>query len=100
MVPNIIEKLIDYYIEKEKTSHNDYCYYTHTECDNNVTEFEGLSNSNKIGIYTNLEPLDAKIILKILDALYQKNFYLFDGSSLGDLGEDTEYENVIEISIQ
>jgi hypothetical protein len=53
-------------------------YFVHQEFDSNVTDFEGLSNDNKIVLKSSLAYLDIFIIMKFFQMIYDDNYYLFE----------------------
>ena len=75
---NLIKKIFAHYIELEKNSSNNILYYTHTEFDSNVTEFEGLCNSNKIVLATKLDKHHIPAIMQIFKSIYSNNFWIFE----------------------
>jgi hypothetical protein len=77
---NLVKQILSYYIQLEQTCEsNPILYYTHTEFDSNVTEFEGLSNSNKIVLATKLDKKYIPGIMRLFQTIYDNNFYMFEG---------------------
>lgn len=72
---NLLEKIIDHYINQETLSNAVFRYVLHTTADDNLTKFEKLSINNQIGVYTNLCDIDSKIILMILQMLFSRNYF-------------------------
>lgn len=82
-IKTLLKKILQYYVEKEnKIKNTEYMFYIHTEFDSNVTEFEGLSNENKILLKSKLQIVDIPIILKIFQCIYDKNYFIFKEESL------------------
>ena len=73
-----VKKILQYYVKKENNIKNtEYIFYIHTEYDSNVTDFERLSNENKILLKSKLQIVDISIILKIFQCIYDKNYIIF-----------------------
>jgi hypothetical protein len=87
----LLIELLKLYKKLEMNSLLEYKYYTHTEMDSNVTEFEGLSNSNKIVFKTKLESKYVPTIMKIFQSIYDDNPIIFDFNEEIYLMEETEY---------
>ena len=51
---------------------------------NIVTDFDALSNVNKLVLTTNLEPVDVLLIMDIFQAIYDNNYYKFDEYDFDD----------------
>jgi hypothetical protein len=77
-IQSLILNMLNFYVQKENNLQTEYMYYTHSEYDTSLTEFEGLSNDKRIGIYTNLNKIDATIILQLFQSLYDNNYFLFE----------------------
>jgi hypothetical protein len=71
----IAKNILQEYIKIENNLTDDYQYYCHTEFDSNVTEFEGLSNSNKIVLKSRLDVKYIPIIMRIFHNIYEKNYW-------------------------
>jgi hypothetical protein len=78
----LVEEVLNYYIKKEEGSDKKYKYYALLECDSNTTDFECLSNNNRIFLHTNLEKQDIVILLEIFRCVYDKNCWIFDINEL------------------
>lgn len=77
---SLIKNILTFFLEKENSedfSNNKSRYYTHTEIDSNVTNFEALSNANRLVFKSKLEPLQVSLILSIFQAIYDKNYFKF-----------------------
>jgi hypothetical protein len=62
---------------------NSIKYYTHSETDeDNMTKFDYLSNNNLIGIVCRLNPIQASVVLRIFQALYDNNYWFFERENL------------------
>lgn len=85
------KELLKLYKKLEMNSSLEYKYYTHTEMDSNVTEFEGLSNSNKIVFKTKLESKYVPTIMKIFQSIYDDNPLIFDLNEEIYLMEEIEH---------
>ena len=81
-IKEIIDNILKYYIKLEKdldlNENKSKSYYFNNEFDSNVTSFEALSNANQLGIFTNLDEVDAEIVIKILHCILLQNFFKFD----------------------
>lgn len=75
---NLIKEILSHYEELDNHSSNQIKYYCHTEFDSNVTEFEGLSNCNKIVLKSKLNTIHIPGIMKIFQAIYDNNYYMFE----------------------
>ena len=67
MYKNLINKLLEYYINKSSQLNQLYKYIVYRTSDDNLCLFEKLSINNQIGIITNLSDFDNRIILFILN---------------------------------
>lgn len=77
----LIKQILAHYIELEKSCEsNPTLYYTHTEWDSHVSEFEGLSNSNKIVLESKLDKKFIPGIMAIFQSIYDNNFWKFETS--------------------
>jgi hypothetical protein len=100
---NLIQ-ILSYYalVDTDLAQKNSIKYYTHSESDeDNITKFDHLSNNNLIGIVCRLNPIQATIILRIFQALYDNNYWFFERENLAfcmDLPK-SEITNIID-SIQ
>jgi hypothetical protein len=61
-----------------QNQHNDYIYYCHTEFDSNTTEFESLSNANKIVLKTKLNKNYIPGIMRLFQCIYDNNYWIFE----------------------
>ena len=87
----LIDNILKYYQNLENESTGEIKYYCHTEFDSNVTEFEGLSNSNKIILKTKLSVNFISGLMKIFQAIYDDNYYFFeDENILYEIYDDLE----------
>lgn len=74
----LILNILNYYKEKENSVLNKtYKYYANTEFDSNVTDFEALSNGNRLLLYTCLNPTDVFLLVQIFRSIYDNNYYYF-----------------------
>ncbi len=94
----LIENVIAILMEKEaKMKEKDYRYYSNVEFDNNnLTEFEELSNRNMILVKTKLRNEQrVSALINVLRAKYEKYFWRFDPVEqigiLDDLSENETY---------
>jgi hypothetical protein len=102
----LIKQILTHYIELEKSCEsNPTLYYTHTEWDSHLTEFEGLSNSNKIVFESKLDKKFIPGIMGIFQSIYDNNFWKFEDTEwvedcvYGDLDpSDPEYPSETFIS--
>ena len=77
----LIEDILLYYINLEQECEdNELLYYVHGECDSCVTNFEGLSNLNKIVVATKLDKRHIASIMGIFQKIYDKNLWWFEES--------------------
>lgn len=75
----LIRNILTFYIDYEDACNsNPTLYYVHREFDSNVTEFEGLSNSNKIVLKTKLDIKLIPGIMHIFQQIYDNNYYMFE----------------------
>lgn len=95
----IAKNVLQEYVKIENNITNNYQYYCHTEFDGSVTEFEGLSNSNKIVLKSRLNIKYIPIIMSIFQNIYDKNYWhlsengFLDDSFTGyDLVNDERFE--------
>ncbi len=89
----LITDLLGYYIEKSSNSNEPYKYAVNRTSDDNLILFEKLSINNQIGIYTNLSAFDTKIVLLILEAVYSKNYGMFEKDFMQDILYDNDITN-------
>ena len=80
-IKDLIKNILEHYVELEGQSNNKILYYCHNEFDSNVTEFEGLSNCNKIVLKSKLSKKYIPIIMLIFQAIYDDNYYMFEDTS-------------------
>ncbi len=93
----MMKSLLNKYIEKESTLDSEYKYYCHN-CGNPETEFQHLSNCNKIVLKTRLEPIYISTIMLLFESIYSNNYCDFeDESILYDWIQDKNLENEISI---
>lgn len=76
----LAKKILQEYSKLEETrdtldTYYSYLYYCHTEFDSNVTEFEGLSNSNKIVVKSKLNSKYMPIVMQIFQNIYDNNYW-------------------------
>lgn len=76
----LIKNILNKYIEYEMESNLDYKYYCHREIDSNVTNFEGLSNCNKIVIKSKLNHKQMSTIMILFQCIYDSNYYIFENT--------------------
>lgn len=69
------KKILQEYVKIEESLDNSYNYYCHTEYDSNVTEFEGLSNSNKIVLKSKINSKYIPIIIGLFQDIYDNNYW-------------------------
>jgi hypothetical protein len=82
-IKTLVKNILLYYKEKEEKDEKekDFVskkYFVHSEFDSNVTEFEGLSNENRILFYSSLNYIDVFVIMHLFQNIYDDNYYLFD----------------------
>lgn len=75
---HLIKEILTHYEELDSQSSNETKYYCHTEFDSNVTEFEGLSNCNKIMLKTKLNTIHIPGLMRIFQAIYDNNYNMFE----------------------
>ncbi len=73
----LIARIFDYMLQKEATFQTSPLYYTRTEFDSNTTLFEEMSNCNLIGLKTNLNESDARVLLNIMQMTVDNNLWMF-----------------------
>jgi hypothetical protein len=89
----LIKNLLQYYLIKSSQLNTPIRYVVYRISDDNLTLFEKLSINNQIGIITNLSDIDSNIILKLLESLYSKNYYIFEKDFIQDVLYDSDIEN-------
>ena len=73
-IRKLILNLLEYYTCKEiRNNKNDYYYYS-VNLKNYDSEFMCLLNEKKIGLYSNLNKIDLKIIFRLLQMLYERDY--------------------------
>lgn len=82
---NLIKEILTHYEELDSQSSNEIKYFCHNEYDSNVTEFEGLSNSNKIVLKTKINLIHIPAIMKIFQGIYDNNYYMFETSEFAEM---------------
>lgn len=80
----LIKNILNKYIEYEGTTSNTCKYYCHTEFDSCVSNFEGLSNSNKIVIKTKIDIKFLPSIIKLFQCIYDSNYWIFEDDAFID----------------
>lgn len=73
-----------------------YKYYTNTECDSNVSDFEALSNANRLVLYSNLECIDIQLLMSIFRTIWDDNYRRFsetDNMLINDVSKNTAKKN-------
>lgn len=75
------KKILQEYAKIEESLDNSYTYYCHTEYDSNVTEFEGLSNSNKIVLKSKINSKYIPIIIGLFQDIYDNNYWRLSKSN-------------------
>jgi hypothetical protein len=73
---NLIKSILIHYQSLEIDS--TIKYYAHNECDSNVTEFEGMSNSRRIVLATSLNINFVHVIMRIFQCVYDSNYWVFE----------------------
>ena len=84
----LIDNILKYYQNLENESTGEIKYYCHTEFDSNVTEFEGLSNSNKIILKTKLSVNFISGLMKIFQAIDSFSIFLTSFMALQSLSSE------------
>ena len=75
----LVKNILKFYLEVE--TDNPIKYYTNTEFDSNVTDFEALSNGNRLVLKSNLDARSSELVVRIFQAVYDKNYVYFTESS-------------------
>lgn len=87
-IKKLIDKILNHFHEKEQIiTDKQIRYYCNNEFDSNQTEFEKLSNQRALVLKSKLHKNEVSVIMSIFNALYSKNFWIF---------EDNEYQNIDE----
>jgi len=104
-IKNIIREILLYLNEMESKSTENYLYWTNVECDSNVTLFEGLSNENRLVLYSNLKPIYIRIILSLFQNIFDDNYNIFDRKDLAlfdyldNVDDELLHKNNISLNI-
>lgn len=77
-IQNLVKRLLMLLIEKEKKSSNPKFYWTFDEFDSNNTPFEELANARLIVVRTKLSKKYVKVVKIIFQAIYDKNYWIFE----------------------
>ncbi len=92
---NLIKSILIHYQSLEIDS--TIKYYAHNECDSNVTEFEGMSNSRRIVLATSLDIKFVHVIMRIFQCVYDSDYWVFeDIESTSDL-DDIDSDSLLEL---
>jgi hypothetical protein len=75
MIKELVKNILTHYKNKEETEEGEYLFFTHTEFDSNVTNFEGLSNENRIVLQSSLNKIDVLLIMRLFQSVYDDNYY-------------------------
>jgi hypothetical protein len=85
-----LENLLEF-TTRSQNQINNYIYYCHSEFDSNTTEFESLSNANKIVLKTKLNKKYVPGIMRLFQCIYDNNYWIFeDNSWFGATYDDSE----------
>lgn len=79
----LAQNILNYYseLEQKKMEQNPflkYKYYVNTEFDSNVTDFESLSNGNRLVFKSCLPAKDVYLLMKLFHAIYEDNYWMFE----------------------
>jgi hypothetical protein len=78
MIKELVKNILTHYKNKEDTEGGKYLFFTHTECDSNLTDFEGFSNENRIVLKSSLNKNDVLLIMRLFQSVYDDNYWVFD----------------------
>ena len=92
----LIKNILDHYVELELQSTSEYKLWCNSEFDSNVTEFERLSNMKLINVKTKLDKSDVRVIIHILNAIVQENYYIFKPNEMDVYIDDSISELIAQ----
>lgn len=90
----MIKSLLDKYIDEENNLTNEYKYYCHTSKDPE-SEFDHLSNCNKLVVKTRLDPIHIPTIMLFFECIYKDEYSILEDAS--DWIQDKNLENDVSI---
>ena len=96
-ITKLVKSILTHYQSLETAQFNPIKYYAHNECDSNVTEFEGLSNSRKIVLATPLDIKHAHVLMRIFQCVYDSNYWVFEDVESTADPDDIDSDGILEL---
>lgn len=89
----LVFKLLQYFKNKQDKESEEYKYYTNTQDDSNVTDFESLSNANVLVLHSCLQPKYIGVLMNIFQAIWDDNYWYFQQADTTSVNKFFEYAN-------
>lgn len=83
-IRQLITNILMYYANSEIKSKAKYELQCNSEFDSIVTQFERLSNLGLIVIKTNLDERDVRVVIHLLQAIVEEDYYIFEPEIIDD----------------
>lgn len=92
LIKNILLCLLDR--EASSSELKIWKYYVNTEYDSNVTDFEALSNANRLVLCSCLEPVYVKLLMYVFMAIYDDNYVYFEKECIYSIFYEFKFEEM------